>query len=253
MSRPAPLAAATLAQASMELRLTARRGENVLVTIVIPVVVLLFFATVGIVPTGAARPGRLPPAGRARSGGHRHEPRQPRDRHRVRAELRRPQAARRVAADPRRAADGQDGHGPRRRGRPGRAAGRDRRRPFLGWSAGPGASVAVFVAEPCCSGPPRSPVSACSSPEHSGRRPRSRSRTACSSRSCCSVGSCIPVSHLPEPLATIASWLPAAALADAFRVALGSGAGDDLTRSLAVLAVWAVVTVGLAVRTFRWE
>src|SRR4051812_7363176 len=36
----------------MELRLTARRGENVLVTIVIPVVVLLFFATAGVVPTG---------------------------------------------------------------------------------------------------------------------------------------------------------------------------------------------------------
>ena len=47
MSRPAPLTAATLAQTGMELRLTARRGENVLVTVVIPVVVLLFFASVG--------------------------------------------------------------------------------------------------------------------------------------------------------------------------------------------------------------
>ena len=44
MSLPRPLAAATAAQTGMELRLTARRGENVLVTIVIPVVVLLFFA-----------------------------------------------------------------------------------------------------------------------------------------------------------------------------------------------------------------
>src|SRR3954471_10806621 len=56
MSRPAPLASATLAHASMELRLTARRGENVLVTIVIPVVVLLFFATAGVVPTGTGDP-----------------------------------------------------------------------------------------------------------------------------------------------------------------------------------------------------
>ena len=53
MSHPAPLAAATAAQTGMELRLTARRGENVLVTIVIPVVVLLFFASVAILPTGS--------------------------------------------------------------------------------------------------------------------------------------------------------------------------------------------------------
>src|SRR4029077_10285550 len=53
VSRPASAAGATFAQATMELRLTARRGENVLVTIVIPVAVLLFFATAGIVPTGA--------------------------------------------------------------------------------------------------------------------------------------------------------------------------------------------------------
>src|SRR3954447_15513914 len=56
MSSPAPLASTTLAHASMELRLTARRGENVLVTIVIPVVVLLFFATAGVVPTGTRDP-----------------------------------------------------------------------------------------------------------------------------------------------------------------------------------------------------
>ena len=40
----------------MELRLTARRGENVLVTIVIPVVVLLFFASVSVLPTGDGAP-----------------------------------------------------------------------------------------------------------------------------------------------------------------------------------------------------
>jgi ABC-2 type transport system permease protein len=40
----------------MELRLTLRRGENLLVTIVIPAVVLLFFATVGILPAVAGRP-----------------------------------------------------------------------------------------------------------------------------------------------------------------------------------------------------
>ncbi len=40
----------------MELRLTARRGENILVTLVIPVVVLLFFASVGVFPTAIGRP-----------------------------------------------------------------------------------------------------------------------------------------------------------------------------------------------------
>lgn len=50
MSRPAPALRATAALAAMELRLTARRGENVLVTLIIPVAVLLFFAGTSIVP-----------------------------------------------------------------------------------------------------------------------------------------------------------------------------------------------------------
>jgi ABC-2 type transport system permease protein len=56
VSRPAPLLGSTAALAAMELRLTSRRGENVLVTLVIPVAVLLFFANVGIVPGIAGRP-----------------------------------------------------------------------------------------------------------------------------------------------------------------------------------------------------
>jgi ABC-2 type transport system permease protein len=57
-SRPAPSSAvrATLALAAMELRLTLRRGENLLVTIVIPAVVLLFFASVGVLQPVAGRP-----------------------------------------------------------------------------------------------------------------------------------------------------------------------------------------------------
>ena len=50
MSRPAPALRATAALTAMELRLTARRGENVLVTLIIPVAVLLFFAGTSIVP-----------------------------------------------------------------------------------------------------------------------------------------------------------------------------------------------------------
>jgi ABC-2 type transport system permease protein len=55
MSRPAPAWRSTLAMASMDLRLTARRGENLLVMIVIPAGVLVFFATFAVVPTPGAR------------------------------------------------------------------------------------------------------------------------------------------------------------------------------------------------------
>ncbi|HYK95731.1 MAG TPA: ABC transporter permease, partial [Candidatus Dormibacteraeota bacterium] len=55
MSRPVPPVRAVASLAALELRLTARRGENVLVTLVIPVAVLLFFAGTSIIPL-AARP-----------------------------------------------------------------------------------------------------------------------------------------------------------------------------------------------------
>ena len=63
MSQPAPLPRATLVQAAMELRLTARRGENLLAVVVIPVVVLAFFASVDIlpVPAGSSRVEALLP------------------------------------------------------------------------------------------------------------------------------------------------------------------------------------------------
>jgi len=56
VSRPAPAARAVTRLALHELRLTARRGENVLATLVIPVAVLLFFASTGVVPDLAGRP-----------------------------------------------------------------------------------------------------------------------------------------------------------------------------------------------------
>ena len=45
MSRPAPAARSVAALAVHDLRITARRGENLLVTIVIPIAVLLFFSS----------------------------------------------------------------------------------------------------------------------------------------------------------------------------------------------------------------
>lgn len=56
MSRPAAPLRAVTALAGHELRLTAKRGENLLVTLVIPAGVLVFFATVGTVPGIAGRP-----------------------------------------------------------------------------------------------------------------------------------------------------------------------------------------------------
>src|SRR5437660_1649650 len=47
---------AVLAQARVELVLTLRRGESVLLTLVIPVVLLLFFSEVDILPTGVRDP-----------------------------------------------------------------------------------------------------------------------------------------------------------------------------------------------------
>jgi ABC-2 type transport system permease protein len=64
-------------------------------------------------------------------------------------------------------------------------------------------------------------------------------------------GIVLPIDHLPGPIATIAGALPAAALSDALRIAL-SGAGDA-TLPLAILAAWAVAAIGLTARTFRWD
>jgi ABC-2 type transport system permease protein len=49
----APLPRMVRAQTVMELRLTLRRGESLLLTLVIPVLLLVFFASVDVVDTGA--------------------------------------------------------------------------------------------------------------------------------------------------------------------------------------------------------
>lgn len=50
------VARGVLAQTRVELMLTMRRGENVLVTIVVPVVLLVFFASLGTAAVGTSRP-----------------------------------------------------------------------------------------------------------------------------------------------------------------------------------------------------
>lgn len=65
-------------------------------------------------------------------------------------------------------------------------------------------------------------------------------------------GMVVPLDRLPDPVADVALHLPAAALADVLREAF-AGTGVQPGTSWVVLAVWAVVTPLVAARTFRWD
>lgn len=69
-------------------------------------------------------------------------------------------------------------------------------------------------------------------------------------------GVIVPVDRLPGPVAAIAGALPAAPLSDLLRLALNGHAGGALADAgtpILLLAAWAIVTLLLAARTFRWE
>jgi len=65
-------------------------------------------------------------------------------------------------------------------------------------------------------------------------------------------GMVVPLEELPGWLRRLAEWLPAAALADAVTGALAEGASVP-GRAWLVLAVWAVGAPVAAALTFRWE
>ncbi len=65
-------------------------------------------------------------------------------------------------------------------------------------------------------------------------------------------GMVIPLDELPGPLADAASLLPSAALADVLRETL-TNTGVDPRQSWIVLATWALVAPLVATRAFRWE
>jgi ABC-2 type transport system permease protein len=65
-------------------------------------------------------------------------------------------------------------------------------------------------------------------------------------------GMLVPISKLPGGLAAFARLLPAAALSGGLHATLG-GAGGVPTESWVVLAVWAFATPTIASLTFRWE
>ena len=65
-------------------------------------------------------------------------------------------------------------------------------------------------------------------------------------------GMVIPMSSLPGPLRSVAELLPSSALADVLRDSL-TGVGSRVVLSWAVLSVWAVIAPAVAARRFRWS
>lgn len=65
-------------------------------------------------------------------------------------------------------------------------------------------------------------------------------------------GIIVPLDRLPTALAAVAALLPAAALAETLRIALGA-VSADVTGPLVVLTAWAIGAVTVAVRAFRWD
>ena len=249
MSSPASPLSVTATQTGMELRLTARRGENLLVIVVIPVAVLLFFASVAILPTDGPAVDFLLPGSLAlaviatslvnlgiatayersygvlkRLGGS------PLTRANLLAakmsavlsvELAQVVLLVSVAAL------------------------------ALAWRPGPGASLPLFIAALLLG-----TLAFAGLGLLMAGALRAEATLALANALFIAFlllgGIVLPISHLPGVLADVAALLPAAALADAFRIALGS-VDADAVRPLAVLAAWGAACTVLAARTFRWE
>jgi ABC-2 type transport system permease protein len=248
MTAPASPISATAAMTAMELRLTARRGENLLVTIVIPAVVLLFFASVSVIPTPGRPvdfllPGSLALAVIATSL--------------VNLGI----------------ATGYERH----YGVLKRLGGSPLTRPqlliakiaavavvevvqvallvviavvFLGWRPAAGAPLGLVVV-----GLVLGTLAFAGLGLAMAGGLRAEATLALANGLFLAFlllgGIVLPVDHLPAPLATVAGFLPAAALADVFRAAFGASA--DVVRSVVVLAVWGAAAVSVAAATFRWD
>src|SRR5438094_7668829 len=65
-------------------------------------------------------------------------------------------------------------------------------------------------------------------------------------------GGILPLSHLPAPLAAIAQFLPAAALTQALQATMSNN-GSFPGFAFLVLVIWAIVVLVIAIRTFQWE
>ena len=65
-------------------------------------------------------------------------------------------------------------------------------------------------------------------------------------------GGILPLEHLPKILADLAQVLPAAALTQLLQNSMMNGSTFPIS-SLIVLAIWAVLILLVAIRTFKWE
>lgn len=65
-------------------------------------------------------------------------------------------------------------------------------------------------------------------------------------------GMIIPVDSLPGPLATVSKGLPSTALADLLRTTMNGDSGALLT-PFVVLGIWATLAPAIAARRFRWS
>ncbi len=249
MSRPASPLRAVAALTVMELRLTARRGENVLVTMVIPAGVLVFFATVGIVPGIAGRavdflvPGTLALAliasGLVNLGI-------------ATAYERNYGVLKRLGGSP--------------LPRWGLVAAKLAAvlvlealqvalifavaTIVLGWTVAPGSSPALFALAVLLG-----TLAFAGLGLLLAGTLRAEATLAVANGLFLVLlivgGIVLPMDHLPGPIQAIAAVLPAAALTDVFRASLGGG--TDPTGPLLLLGVWGLIAAGLAIRTFRWE
>jgi ABC-2 type transport system permease protein len=250
VTRPASAFRATAALAAMELRITSRRGENILVTLIIPTAVLLFFASAGIVPGIAGRPvdfllpGALSLAiiasGLVNLG---------------------------IAT----AYERSYGVLKRLGGSPLPRAGLVAAKlasvvvleilqvgvllavaiVVLGWGPGPTASVGLFLAAWVLG-----TLTFAGLGLLLAGTIRAEATLALANGLFLAFlmvgGIVLPIDHLPGPLEPVARLLPAGALSELFRAALG-GATSGVGLAVIVLAAWAAAAVGLAVRFFRWE
>lgn len=244
MSRPAPLTQAVLAQVDMEARLTARRGENLLAMIGIPVAVLLFvgtFAVGGV--TASVLPGTLAIAlvasGLVNLGI-------------ATAYERGYSVLKRLGGSP--------------LGRSGLVASKvvvvlaiavaqvvgliAVAVVALGWRPGPDASI-VAVAVTTILG---AATFAGLGLAIAGTLRPEATLVVANVLFLVAIGlggALVPVAELPDAAAGVVRLLPVGALSEAFGAALGSG--GDLAGSLVVLAVWAAIALAVAARTFHWD
>ena len=65
-------------------------------------------------------------------------------------------------------------------------------------------------------------------------------------------GTALPTSTLPGPMAEVVQWLPSAALGDALRTLLAGGPGVVVV-DLVVMMAWGIAGAAVASRTFRWD